>query len=249
MDAEAEPESSLAVGDLESAENRTINASLEETNVSIESMQEGVVGQSSEINQEEEVPTSVKASSQMEDEKIQETAKAKESTAPVAHDDVDTDDNDVMEVETDDDDDDGGEIEAGKQNGEEDKTSGKVPEENASVTKPSDEIDDLKSSDEAADVTQAEKSNDSSDADSISEVVRTVTKPAKRRVVIDWVCVNPNCTRDGKSNPDVVTTATHFVLGYFGQFFIFLNGPNPASFCLLSSFSQHNDKYSTNLTI
>ena len=26
---------------------------------------------------------------------------------------------------------------------------------------------------------------------------------------------------------------------------MFLNGPNPASFCLFPSFSQHNDKYST----
>ena len=31
--------------------------------------------------------------------------------------------------------------------------------------------------------------------------------------------------------------------------FFFLNGPNPASFCLFSFFSQYNDKYSTNLTI
>ena len=30
---------------------------------------------------------------------------------------------------------------------------------------------------------------------------------------------------------------------------LFLNGPNPASFCLFSFFSQYNDKYSTNLTI
>ena len=27
------------------------------------------------------------------------------------------------------------------------------------------------------------------------------------------------------------------------------SGPNPASFCLFSSFSQHNGKYSTNITI
>ena len=26
---------------------------------------------------------------------------------------------------------------------------------------------------------------------------------------------------------------------------LFLNGPNPASFCLFSTFSQHNDKYNT----
>ena len=36
---------------------------------------------------------------------------------------------------------------------------------------------------------------------------------------------------------------------FFSLFFLKKNGPNPASFCLFSFFSQHNDNYSTNLTI
>ena len=35
----------------------------------------------------------------------------------------------------------------------------------------------------------------------------------KKKRKIDWVCVNPNCT---KSNPDTVVTAKKFVVAYFG---------------------------------
>ena len=39
----------------------------------------------------------------------------------------------------------------------------------------------------------------------------------------------------------------HFIR-VWPQYQCFLNGPNPASFCLFSFFSQCKDKYSTNLT-
>ena len=38
----------------------------------------------------------------------------------------------------------------------------------------------------------------------------------KKKRKIDWVCVNPNCT---KSNPDNVVTAKKFVVAYFGAIF------------------------------
>ena len=35
----------------------------------------------------------------------------------------------------------------------------------------------------------------------------------KKKRKVDWVCVNPNCT---KSNPDNVVTAKPFVMAYYG---------------------------------
>ena len=42
---------------------------------------------------------------------------------------------------------------------------------------------------------------------------------------------------------------TSDVIIVFTYVIVLKNGPNPASFCLFSFFSQYNDKYSTNLTI
>ena len=50
---------------------------------------------------------------------------------------------------------------------------------------------------------------------------------------------------------DTLMTNEFVIIGYHELFtvcngpILFLNGPNPASFCLFSTFSQHNDKYNT----
>ena len=44
-------------------------------------------------------------------------------------------------------------------------------------------------------------------------------------------------------------TKPRFYGGNLPTYVFFKNGPNPASFCLFLFFSQHNDNYSTNLTI
>lgn len=71
-----------------------------------------------------------------------------------------------------------------------------------------------------AKITIEEKKSDDSDSDEENVVELSSTKRRKeknRRVIVDWVCVNPDCTRDGKSNPEVVSTARPFVLGHFGN--------------------------------
>ena len=71
-----------------------------------------------------------------------------------------------------------------------------------------------------ANISIEEKKSDDSDSAEENVVETSVTKrrkPKNRRVIVDWVCVNPDCTRDGKSNPELVSTARPFVLGHFGK--------------------------------
>ena len=117
-------------------------------------------------------------------------------------DDVDTD-NDVMEV----DDSDVGEVEENKADEE------KKPEPIEAKAG----VNEIGQNPVKAGDGDASSSDSGSIADLVSELIKPKPKP-KRRVFIDWVCVNPDCTRDGKPNPELVTTARDFVLGHFGKF-------------------------------
>ena len=116
-------------------------------------------------------------------------------------DDVDTD-NDVMEV----DDSDVGEVEENKADEE------KKPEPIEAKAG----VNETGQNPVKAGDGDASSSDSGSIADLVSELIKPKPKP-KRRVFIDWVCVNPDCTRDGKPNPELVTTARDFVLGHFGK--------------------------------
>ena len=115
-------------------------------------------------------------------------------------DDVDTD-NDVMEVD--------------------DSDVGEVEENKADEEKKPEPIETKAGVNETGQnpVKAGDGDASSSDSGSIADLVSELIKPKpKRRVFIDWVCVNPDCTRDGKPNPELVTTARDFVLGHFGKF-------------------------------
>ena len=60
--------------------------------------------------------------------------------------------------------------------------------------------------------------NFDTDSDTIDEVDDESFRKRKRaKIYIDWMCVNPQCTFNGKSQPEMVTTARNFVLGHFGN--------------------------------
>ena len=61
--------------------------------------------------------------------------------------------------------------------------------------------------------------NFDTDSDTIEDVDDESFRKRKRaKIYIDWMCVNPQCTFNGKSQPEMVTTARNFVLGHFGNF-------------------------------
>ena len=75
--------------------------------------------------------------------------------------------------------------------------------------------------------------NFDTDSDTIDEVDDESFRKRKRaKIYIDWMCVNPQCTFNGKSQPEMVTTARNFVLGHFGNLLKFYSNslPNPVHF-------------------
>ena len=63
--------------------------------------------------------------------------------------------------------------------------------------------------------------NFDTDSDSIEELDGSVHKSKRVKVYTDWVCVNPQCTLNGKSNSEMVATAKPFVLGHYGKISFF----------------------------